>query len=310
MPAAVPAEDHGGRLRRRGTPGVGAKDLVLALIAEIGANGANGHVIEYRGAAIERLSMESRMTLCNMSVEAGARAGMVAPDDVTRAYLADRPNAPRGADWDEATAYWESLRTDPDAVFDRTVTLDVTGLSPLVTWGTNPGQAVRLDECVPDPSAMADTAARAAAERALSYMDLRPGVRMNTVEVDTVFIGSCTNGRIEDLRAAADVLRGRRVNGQVRTVVVPGSMRVRAQAEAEGLAAVFDQAGAEWRLSGCSMCLGMNADRLVGPRRCASTSNRNYEGRQGNMARTHLVSPAVAAATAVTGRLTAPADLD
>ncbi|MET9258934.1 3-isopropylmalate dehydratase large subunit [Amycolatopsis sp. NPDC004079] len=295
-----------------GTPpgSVAAKDLALCLISRIGANGANGHIIEYRGEAIRTLSVEARMTLCNMSVEAGARAGMIAPDARTYSYLAGRPGTPQGAEWDAALADWTSLASDADAAFDTTVTIDVAEcLSPYVTWGTNPGQAVRLDGRVPDPALLTDPRARAAAEHALSYMDLAPGTPMNTVEVDTVFIGSCTNGRIEDLRAAADVLRGRKVSNGVRVIVVPGSMAVRARAEAEGIHEVLLAAGAEWRLSGCSMCLGMNADRLIGPRRCASTSNRNYEGRQGQQARTHLVSPSVAAATAVTGRLTDPAEL-
>ncbi|GAA1590947.1 3-isopropylmalate dehydratase large subunit [Actinoplanes couchii] len=290
-------------------PDVTAKDLMLALLTEIGANGAHGHVLEYRGAAIRGLSMESRMTLCNLSIEAGARAGMVAPDEVTVEYLATRPRRPTGSDWDDALAYWSGLHTDPGATFDRTVTLGVDALSPVVTWGTNPGQAVPLSQAVPDPAQFSDAAEQAAARRALEYMALEPGTRMRDIEVDTVFLGSCTNGRIEDLRAAAAVLRGRKVAPSVRMLVVPGSMQVRADAEREGLHDVFLAAGAEWRLSGCSMCLGMNADRLSGPSRCASTSNRNYEGRQGDTARTHLVSPAVAAATAVAGRLAAPADL-
>ncbi|MFC6879165.1 MULTISPECIES: 3-isopropylmalate dehydratase large subunit [Actinomadura] len=290
-------------------PDVTAKDLMLAVIAQIGANGANGHVIEYRGAAIEGLTMEGRMTLCNLSVEAGARAGMIAPDEVTYRYLKGRPDAPSGDAWDRAERHWRTLPTDEGARFDRTVTVDAASLAPFVTWGTNPGQAVPVDSAVPDPEAFADEADRAAAERALAYMDLAPGTPMRSIAVDTVFIGSCTNGRIEDLRAAADVMRGRKVADGVTALVVPGSMAVRRAAEEEGLHEVFAAAGAQWRLSGCSMCLGMNADRLVGPRRCASTSNRNYEGRQGDRARTHLVSPAVAAATAVTGRLTPPAGL-
>ncbi|GAA5706157.1 isopropylmalate isomerase [Streptomyces avermitilis] len=289
---------------------VQAKDLILALIAQIGANGANGHVIEYRGAPLARISMEGRMTMCNMSIEAGARAGLIAPDDVTYTYLHERPNAPKGAAWGEAMAHWQSLVTDPGAVFDKTVTVDVSSLSPFVTWGTNPGQAVPLSGSVPEPASIADTQDRAAAERALSYMDLVPGTRMDSVEIDTVFVGSCTNGRMEDLRSVADVLRGRKVADGVTMLVVPGSMEVRKHAEAEGLHEVFLAAGAEWRLSGCSMCLGMNADRLDGAKRCASTSNRNYEGRQGPQARTHLVSPAVAAATAVAGRLAAPSHLE
>jgi 3-isopropylmalate/(R)-2-methylmalate dehydratase large subunit len=289
--------------------GVLAKDLILALIAHIGANGAHGHIIEYRGRPVEEISMEGRMTMCNMSIEAGARAGMVGPDEVTYAYLKGRPGAPKGAEWDEAVAYWETLRTDPDATFDRTVTIDVSTLTPFVTWGTNPGQAVPVGEPVPDPSRFTDRQERAAAERALEYMALEPGTRTDSIEIDTVFLGSCTNARIEDLRSAANVLRGRKVAAGVRMLVVPGSMDVRKHAEAEGLHEVFLAAGAEWRMSGCSMCLGMNADKLTGAQRCASTSNRNYEGRQGPRARTHLVSPAVAAATAVTGRLTAPSYL-
>ncbi|MGY0057707.1 3-isopropylmalate dehydratase large subunit [Streptomyces sp. LZ34] len=289
--------------------GVTAKDLILAVIARIGANGAHGHVLEYRGDAVRRLSMEGRMTMCNMSIEAGARAGLIAPDETTSAYLASRPQAPAGRAWDDAVAYWTHLRTDPGAEFDRTVAIDVGDLAPFVTWGTNPGQAVPLGDLVPDPAGLADESERAAAERALAYMGLEPGTRTDRIEIDTVFLGSCTNGRIEDLRAAAEVLRGHTVAPGVRMLVVPGSAAVRAQAEAEGLAAVFAEAGAQWRLSGCSMCVGVNADRLAGPRRCASTSNRNYEHRQGDETRTHLVSPAVAAATAVTGRLTGPAEL-
>jgi 3-isopropylmalate/(R)-2-methylmalate dehydratase large subunit len=290
-------------------PDVTAKDLILALIAQIGANGAHGHIIEYRGGPIERISMEGRMTMCNMSIEAGARAGMIAPDHVTYRYLEGRSGAPRGPAWADALAFWETLRTDPGAAFDRTVTIDVSALTPFVTWGTNPGQAVPIAARVPDPRTFTRDRERTAAERALAYMGLEPGTRMAEIEVDTVFVGSCTNGRIEDLRSAAAVMRGRAVAPTVRMLVVPGSMEVRRQAEAEGLHEVFLDAGAEWRLSGCSMCLGMNPDRLSGRTRCASTSNRNYEGRQGAQARTHLVSPAVAAATAVTGRLTAPSSL-
>ncbi|MEA2467270.1 MAG: 3-isopropylmalate/(R)-2-methylmalate dehydratase large subunit [Thermoleophilaceae bacterium] len=290
-------------------PDVTPKDLILALIAHIGANGAHGHVIEYRGRAIEAISMEGRMTMCNMSIEAGARAGMIAPDPTTYEYLQGRPNAPAGDDWEAAREHWDTLRTEPGAEFDRTVRIDVSELTPFVTWGTNPGQAVPIGGSVPDPAAFADGQERAAAERGLGYMDLAPGTSMGSIGIDTVFLGSCTNGRIEDLRAAADVLRGRTVKDGVKMLVVPGSMEVRQQAESEGLDEVFVSAGAEWRLSGCSMCLGMNADRLVGGERCASTSNRNYEGRQGPKARTHLVSPVVAAATAVEGRLTAPSSL-
>jgi 3-isopropylmalate/(R)-2-methylmalate dehydratase large subunit len=291
-------------------PGVTAKDLILAVIAELGTGGGQGYVIEYRGSAIEALSMEARMTVCNMSIEAGARAGMIAPDDTTFAYLDGRPHAPRGAEWDAAVAYWRTLHTDDGASFDREVRLDAGALTPFVTWGTNPGQGLPLAEGVPDPASIADESERAAAERALSYMDLVPGTPLRDIAVDTVFLGSCTNGRIEDLRAAASVLRGRRVADTVRMLVVPGSMRVREQAESEGLHEVFIAAGAQWRSAGCSMCLGMNPDQLAVGERSASTSNRNFEGRQGKGGRTHLVSPLVAAATAVRGRLSSPADLD
>ncbi|MGW7574660.1 3-isopropylmalate dehydratase large subunit [Streptomyces sp. NPDC054765] len=289
--------------------GVGAKDLILALIAKIGPNGAQGHMVEYRGAAIRALSMESRMTLCNMSIEAGARAGMIAPDGTTLDYLKGRPHAPRGSNWEEAATHWRSLHSDPGARFDRSVELDVSALTPLVTWGTNPAQAVPIAAEVPDPAAFADPLARAAAQRALEYMNLTPGTAIRDITIDVVFLGSCTNGRLEDLRAAAAVIKGRTVADGTRLLVVPGSMDVRKEAEAEGLHEIFLASGAEWRSPGCSMCLGMNADRLVGAVRSASTSNRNYEGRQGASARTHLVSPEVAAATAVTGRLAAPADL-
>ncbi|OBF49738.1 3-isopropylmalate dehydratase large subunit [Mycobacterium sp. 852002-50816_SCH5313054-b] len=289
--------------------GVTAKDIILALIAKIGTGGGQGHVIEYRGSAIESLSMEGRMTVCNMSIEAGARAGMVAPDDTTYEFLRGRPHAPAGAQWDAALEYWRQLGTEPGAVFDTEVYLDAASLSPFVTWGTNPGQGVPLDAAVPDPELIGDDGERQAAEKALAYMDLRAGTPMRDISVDAVFVGSCTNGRIEDLRAVADVLRGRKVAQGVRMLVVPGSMRVRAQAEAEGLGEIFTAAGAEWRQAGCSMCLGMNPDQLSAGERCAATSNRNFEGRQGRGGRTHLVSPAVAAATAVRGRLSAPADL-
>jgi 3-isopropylmalate/(R)-2-methylmalate dehydratase large subunit len=289
--------------------GVTAKDLILAVIAEIGTAGGVGHVIEYRGDAIAGLSMDGRMTVCNMSIEAGARAGLIAPDETTFRYLQGRPHAPQGAAWEAALAYWRSLPTDPGAVFDREVTLDAATLTPYVTWGTNPAQAGPLGSVVPDPATMADPAARASAQRALAYMDLAPGTALTDVAVDTVFVGSCTNGRLEDLRAAAEVLRGRKVASGVRMLVVPGSMAVKAAAEQEGLAEVFTGAGAQWRSAGCSMCLGMNPDTMAPGERSASTSNRNFEGRQGEGARTHLVSPQVAAATAVTGRLTAPADL-
>ena len=289
--------------------GVGAKDLVLAVIAKIGTNGGQGHVIEYRGEAIRSLSMEGRMTVCNMSIEAGARAGMIAPDQTTLDYLHERPHAPSGADWDAAVAAWSQLHSEEDAVFDQEVRIDASTLAPFVTWGTNPGQGAPLTATVPDPADFADPTERAAAERALAYMDLAPGTPLRQVRVDTVFLGSCTNGRIEDLRAAAEVLRGHRVADGVRMLVVPGSGRVRLQAEAEGLDAVFLAAGAEWRQAGCSMCLGMNPDQLAPGQRSASTSNRNFEGRQGKGGRTHLVSPTVAAATAVLGRLGAPTEL-
>jgi len=253
--------------------------------------------------------MEGRMTVCNMSIEAGARAGLAAPDETTFGYLDGRPRAPHGAAWDAALDYWRTLPTDPGAVFDREVTLDGSALTPFVTWGTNPGQAAPLSSSVPDPASLPDETSRTSADRALTYMGLEPGVPLTQISVDTVFLGSCTNGRLEDLRAAAEVLRGRTVAPGVRMLVVPGSMEVKAAAEREGLAEVFTAAGAEWRSAGCSMCLGMNPDKLAPGQRSASTSNRNFEGRQGQGARTHLVSPQVAAATAVTGRLTAPADL-
>ena len=289
--------------------GVTAKDVILAVIAEIGTGGGQGHVIEYRGEAIRALSMEARMTICNMSIEAGARAGMIAPDETTFAYLQGRPRAPQGADWDAAVAAWQQLRTDDDATFDKEVVIDASTLSPFVTWGTNPGQGLPLSAAVPDPASFADDNERVAAERALAYMGLTAGTSLRDIAVDTVFLGSCTNGRIEDLRAAADVLRGRRVADGVRVLVVPGSERVRLAAEAEGLDVVFRDAGAEWRRAGCSMCLGMNPDQLAPGERSASTSNRNFEGRQGKGGRTHLVSPLVAAATAVRGTLSSPADL-
>ena len=290
-------------------PGVSAKDIILAVIAKIGTGGGQGYVLEFRGSAIRALSMEGRMTICNMSIEAGARAGMVAPDQTTFDYLQGRPHAPRGADWDAALAYWGTLHTDADATFDAEVVIDATQLSPFVTWGTNPGQGVPLGASVPRPDDFADAQDRSAAERALEYMGLEAGTPMREIGVDTVFLGSCTNGRIEDLRLAASVISGRKVADGVRMLVVPGSARVRIQAEIEGLDKVFLDAGAEWRAAGCSMCLGMNPDQLAPGERSASTSNRNFEGRQGKGGRTHLVSPAVAAATAVTGHLAAPADL-
>jgi 3-isopropylmalate/(R)-2-methylmalate dehydratase large subunit len=285
------------------------KDVILAVIAKTGTGGGQGYMVEYRGSTFEQMSMEGRMTVCNMSIEWGARAGMIAPDETTFAYLKGRAHAPSGAEWDDAVAYWKSLRTDDDAVFDAEVTLDASTVTPFVTWGTNPGQGAPLAESVPDPAAFADESDRLAARKALAYMGLSAGTPLRDIRVDTVFVGSCTNGRIEDLRAAAAVIQGRRVADGVRMLVVPGSMRVRAQAEAEGLDAIFTAAGAEWRSAGCSMCLGMNPDQLAPGERSASTSNRNFEGRQGKGGRTHLVSPLVAAATAVTGHLASPADL-
>ncbi|WP_194398162.1 3-isopropylmalate dehydratase large subunit [Microbacterium atlanticum] len=290
-------------------PGVTAKDIILAVIARIGTNGGQGYVLEYRGSAIRSLSMEGRMTICNMSIEAGARAGMVAPDETTFAYLAGRPHAPRGKDWEDAVAYWRTLPSDEGAVYDAEVFLDANQLEPFVTWGTNPGQGVSLSGSVPAPEDFADPNERAAAERALEYMDLQPGTPLKEIAVDAVFMGSCTNSRIEDLRAFASIVAGRKKAESVRVMVVPGSARVRLEAEAEGLDKVFEEFGAEWRFAGCSMCLGMNPDQLAPGERCASTSNRNFEGRQGKGGRTHLVSPLVAAATAVLGRLASPSDL-
>jgi 3-isopropylmalate/(R)-2-methylmalate dehydratase large subunit len=290
--------------------GVTAKDIVLAVIARIGTGGGQGYVLEFRGSAIRALSMEARMTVCNMSIEAGARAGMIAPDETTFAYLEGRDHAPTGAEWDAAVAAWSELRSDDDAEFDDEVVLDAAELTPFVTWGTNPGQGAPLGTAVPDPELMPDEHDKAAARRALEYMGLEAGTPLREVHVDTVFLGSCTNGRIEDLRAAASVIAGRQVAEGVRMLVVPGSARVRLQAESEGLDAVFTAAGAEWRLPGCSMCLGMNPDQLAPGERSASTSNRNFEGRQGKGGRTHLVSPLVAAATAVRGTLSSPADLE
>jgi 3-isopropylmalate/(R)-2-methylmalate dehydratase large subunit len=286
-----------------------AKDIILAVIARIGTGGGQGYVLEYRGEAIRALSMEGRMTVCNMSIEAGARAGMVAPDETTFAYLKDRPHAPQGDAWDEALEYWRTLRTDDDATFDAEVVLAAAEIEPYVTWGTNPGQGLPLSGQVPDPASIPNEADRNAAERALEYMGLTAGTPLRDIAVDTVFIGSCTNGRIEDLRAAAMVVAGRHKAPNVRVLVVPGSARVRGQAQAEGLDQVFTAFGAEWRQAGCSMCLGMNPDQLSAGERSASTSNRNFEGRQGKGGRTHLVSPLVAAATAVRGTLSSPADL-
>ena len=290
--------------------GVTSKDLILAIIAKIGTGGGQGYVLEYRGEAIRKLSMEARMTVCNMSIEAGARAGMIAPDETTYEFLKGRPHAPAGADWDAAVAYWDSLRTDPDATFDAEVHIDATTLTPFVTWGTNPGQGAPLGAAVPDPADYGDEVKAGAAAKALEYMGLEPGTPLRDIKVDTVFVGSCTNGRIEDLREVAGILKGRKVADGMRMLIVPGSMRVRAQAEDEGLGEIFVAAGAEWRQAGCSMCLGMNPDQLAPGERCASTSNRNFEGRQGKGGRTHLVSPGVAAATALRGTLSAPADLD
>ncbi len=290
--------------------GVTAKDLVLGIIARLGTGGGTGSVIEYRGSAIRALDMEGRMTVCNMSIEAGARAGMIAPDDTTFAFLEGRKHSPKGADWERALDDWRSLVTDEGAVFDSEVRIDATSLRPTITWGTNPAQSVSIDGAVPDPDSLGTAAERHAAQRALEYMGLRPGTAIRDIGVDTVFIGSCTNGRLADLRAAADVVRGRKVSPKVRAIVVPGSARVKAEAEAEGLDAVFAAAGFEWRSAGCSMCLGMNGDILSPRERSASTSNRNFEGRQGPGGRTHLVSPAVAAATAITGRFAVPADLE
>ncbi|MFC4555621.1 3-isopropylmalate dehydratase large subunit [Georgenia faecalis] len=295
-----------GRLRE----GTTAKDIILAVIAKIGTGGGQGYVLEYRGEAIRSLSMEARMTICNMSIEAGARAGMIAPDETTFAYLKGRPHAPEGADWDAAVEYWRTLHSDDDAVFDTEVVLDAADLEPFVTWGTNPGQGLPLSASVPDPEQIAEESERVAAERALEYMGLVPGTPLRDIPVDTVFIGSCTNGRIEDLRAVADIVKGRHKADGVRVLVVPGSARVRLQAEAEGLDDVFLDFGAEWRNAGCSMCLGMNPDQLKPGERAASTSNRNFEGRQGKGGRTHLVSPLVAAATAIRGTLSSPHDVE
>ncbi|MGF2948193.1 3-isopropylmalate dehydratase large subunit [Microbacterium alcoholitolerans] len=291
-------------------PGVTAKDIILAVIAKIGTGGGQGYVLEYRGSAIRALSMEGRMTICNMSIEAGARAGMVAPDETTFEYVKGKPHAPQGADWDEAVAYWRTLPTDEGAAFDAEVFIDANELEPFVTWGTNPGQGSSLSSSVPDPAVIADANERAAAERALEYMDLTPGTPLKDVKVDAVFMGSCTNSRIEDLRAFASIIEGKKKADGVRVMVVPGSARVRLEAEAEGIDKIVEAFGAEWRFAGCSMCLGMNPDQLAPGERCASTSNRNFEGRQGKGGRTHLVSPLVAAATAVRGTLSSPADLE
>ncbi len=290
-------------------PGVTSKDIILAVIAKIGTGGGQGYILEYRGSAIRALSMEARMTICNMSIEAGARAGLIAPDQTTFNYVQGKPHAPSGADWDAAIAYWKTLVTDKDAKFDKEIYLNADELAPFVTWGTNPGQGLPLSASVPNQADIANPEDRGAAERALEYMDLKPGTPLKSIKVDTVFLGSCTNGRIEDLRSAAEVIKGKKIANSLRLLVVPGSARVRLQAESEGLDKVFLDAGAEWRSAGCSMCLGMNPDQLKPGERAASTSNRNFEGRQGKGGRTHLVSPLVAAATALKGTLSSPADL-
>ena len=289
--------------------GVTAKDLVLTLIAHTGTGGGQGYIVEYRGQAIEELSMEARMTICNMSIEWGAKAGLIAPDQTTFDYIDGRAEAPKGADWDTAVAHWKTLVTDEDAVFDREIVLDAAEMAPFVTWGTNPGQGVPLSAAVPAPDDFVEAGDQVAAQKALEYMALEAGTPMRDIKVDTVFVGSCTNGRIEDLRVAAEILRGRKVDPTTRLLVVPGSVRVRLQAEDEGLDVIFKEAGGEWRGAGCSMCLGMNPDQLAPGERSASTSNRNFEGRQGKGGRTHLVSVPVAAATAVRGTLSSPADL-
>jgi 3-isopropylmalate/(R)-2-methylmalate dehydratase large subunit len=291
-------------------PGVTAKDIILAVIAQIGTGGGQGYVLEYRGSAIRELSMEGRMTICNMSIEAGARAGLVAPDETTFEYLKGRAHAPVGSHWDAAVAYWKTLPTDNGATFDAEVVLDGNLLEPFVTWGTNPGQGVALSESVPNPADIADPNERASAERALEYMDLVAGTPMKDIRVDQVFMGSCTNSRIEDLRAFASVIKGKKLADGVKLMVVPGSARVRLEAEAEGIDTIVTEFGGEWRFAGCSMCLGMNPDQLQPGERCASTSNRNFEGRQGAGGRTHLVSPLVAAATAIRGTLASPWDVE
>jgi 3-isopropylmalate/(R)-2-methylmalate dehydratase large subunit len=292
------------RFTGRPGPGVGAKDLILALIGRIGTAGASGHVVEYTGTAIRELSMEGRMTICNMSIEAGARAGMIAPDEQTLSYLAGRPRVPRGAGWDRTARQWRGLASDPGAAYDATIELDAAAIAPQVSWGTNPGMVAPVTDRVPDPAGYATASEREAAGRALHYMGLEAGTPLEAVAIDRVFIGSCTNGRVEDLREAAAVVQGRHAAPGVRVMVVPGSMAVKAQAEREGLDRIFREAGMEWRNAGCSMCLGMNPDILAPGERCASTSNRNFEGRQGRGGRTHLMSPAMAAAAAVTGKLT------
>lgn len=289
--------------------GVSAKDLILNLIARVGTGGGQGYIVEYRGEAISALSMEARMTICNMSIEWGAKAGLIAPDQITLDYLAGREYSPRGSQWNDALDSWKSLQSDADAEFDEEIVLDASDMAPFATWGTNPGQGVALSSVVPDPKSFSGEAEQEQARSALDYMDLAPGTPMKSIEIDTVFIGSCTNSRIEDLREAAIVLRGRKVADSVRLLVVPGSVAVKQQAEKEGLDSVFLEAGAEWRGAGCSMCLGMNPDQLRSGERCASTSNRNFKGRQGPGGRTHLVSPAVAAATSIRGKLSEPSDI-
>lgn len=282
-------------------PGITAKDIALAIIGKTGSGGGNGHVVEFCGPAVEALSMEGRMTLCNMAIELGAKAGLVAPDDTTFDYARGRQFAPKGAEWDEAVDYWRTLKSDSGARFDKVVTLNAADIAPQVTWGTNPGQVIAVNDFIPDPASFSDPVERASAEKALAYMDLQPGIRLTDVKIDKVFIGSCTNSRIEDLRAAASVVKGHKIAPGVQAYVVPGSGPVKAQAEEEGLDKIFLNAGFEWRLPGCSMCLAMNNDRLNPGERCASTSNRNFEGRQGRGGRTHLLSPAMAAAAAVAG---------
>ena len=290
-------------------PGVSSKDLILAIIAKIGTGGGQGYVLEYRGEAIRKMSMDARMTMCNMSIEAGARAGMIAPDQTTFDYVEGREMAPKGADWDEAVAYWKTLPTDEGATFDKVVEIDGSALTPFITWGTNPGQGLPLGESVPSPEDFTNDNDKAAAEKALQYMDLVPGTPLRDIKIDTVFLGSCTNARIEDLQIAADILKGHKIADGMRMMVVPSSTWIKQEAEALGLDQIFTDAGAEWRTAGCSMCLGMNPDQLKPGERSASTSNRNFEGRQGPGGRTHLVSPAVAAATAIRGTLSSPADL-
>jgi len=291
-------------------PGVTPKDVALAIVAALGAGGGAGYVAEYTGSVFRKMSIEGRLTVCNMSIEAGARAGLVAPDDATFAYLKDKPRAPKGGDWDKAVAWWRSLATDAGAVYDKVVTIDAATIVPLVTWGTSPDDSVPITGTVPDPASFADPSRRAAAEKSLAYMGLVPGQRMQDVAVDRIFIGSCTNSRIEDLRAAAAIAKGRHIAGTIKqALVVPGSGLVKRQAEAEGLDRIFIEAGFEWREPGCSMCLAMNPDKVPAGERCASTSNRNFVGRQGPGARTHLLSPAMAAAAAVTGKLTDVRDI-